>query len=1018
MNFTGDSLFRNMNFSDAAFSFAGKVSNGTGIAVISGCKGINTISLNGVNNSLPQNFLTDSVVTNLNIENGDNNKGMTALAAGAVRDTKISGISFNGTTRVGEGALTDCTVTNVYFNTSDVKANGSKGTIGKNTAVTNLYFNHYDINRKGNKVTELDGVPLGSVSDCDKIYVFSPNFSSIKDTPYTSGKKTEVYGYGGTIASYDDKPYLTGKEMFEKWIAGTDSTYENIIQLTGEKPASINLFVTDSADMATLDLSTLKITAKYNEKAALLDQLPVDEKGNVQSGEFSMVYTTDPECNTNYNYKVLKPVEDSYLQGGQYTYTGKSAATDDAEDMTYITCQDDKLKLGVGTYRYYVQAAGETWPLDVTVKQNVVSSINVSVLDQGQKDGKLHVNVGDTLDSVKAHLKVVATFVDGSRAELESSQYEVVKSNLDKNPITAEDTSLKIYYQSLGESLKEITDVQVHEKKVVSFDVTCDKTCMAIGSQLTLEDLTLTNGIYENPLDAPIARINKEYHFWQDGEATDTYTIKSGQNKISVVYDGCVMTDAVSLTGISNDVKDYEISCDVKEVELYKKPTLDISEVMLENVVYTDQRLEGAAKVKSGFHFVVNDEETDTVELVDGENTIRVRYNGLEKKFTVKAYAQSVERIEVEYCGPAVYEGCQVSTGSAVLMVTVYYQHPYEASVLLSNYDVSYGAYHIVPGEDNEIYVYYRGVRSSKPIHVMGLEDGVVAINKLKYNGADKAGTVLNKNDFYLELGYKSGKTVNSKENPEILNKLSFSADRLAEGDNLIGVTYDGALTQMIFVTAKGDGVLTPTATPATTKMPDLTNNADEDGKQDIMETPEAPQNPANSSVPTSTVEPLKQPKKGAVFTIQGVKYKVTAVTKKGGSVAVTGYDKKASKVKLQTGIIINGYSYGVTKIASGAFKNCSKLSGTVSLTKNVKSIGDNAFSGCKNIKKVVFGDNVTQIGKSSFYNCKKLASIQFKTGSVKKIGKKAFKGIAKKYSLKTPKNLKKTYTKRLKGAI
>jgi len=148
------------------------------------------------------------------------------------------------------------------------------------------------------------------------------------------------------------------------------------------------------------------------------------------------------------------------------------------------------------------------------------------------------------------------------------------------------------------------------------------------------------------------------------------------------------------------------------------------------------------------------------------------------------------------------------------------------------------------------------------------------------------------------------------------------------------------------------------------------------------------------------------------------VNYKVTGVTKQGGSVSVIGYDKKASKVKLQTAVSLNGYQYKVTKIEKGAFKNCSKLSGTISLTKNVKVVGDSAFYGCKNIKKVVFGSNVTQIGKNSFYNCSKLSTIQFKTGSVKKIGKNAFKGISKKYTVKTSKALKKTYAKRLKDAF
>ena len=114
----------------------------------------------------------------------------------------------------------------------------------------------------------------------------------------------------------------------------------------------------------------------------------------------------------------------------------------------------------------------------------------------------------------------------------------------------------------------------------------------------------------------------------------------------------------------------------------------------------------------------------------------------------------------------------------------------------------------------------------------------------------------------------------------------------------------------------------------------------------------------------------------------------------------------------------INGYSFAVQKIGKNAFKNCTKIAGTISFAKNIKTIEDSAFSGCKNIKKVIFGTNVTQIGKNSFYKCKKLQTLQFQSGSVKKIGKAAFKGIAKKYTLKCPKALQKTYKKRLKKAL
>ena len=1042
--FDGTDTFSNLNLSDTNITFTGDVTNiseGKSAVAFTGCKGIGTVSIGAKNEetsaNIGGNFISNSTLTNLNIEDGT-----TTLAADAINNCKIDGISFNASTKVGKGALVGCTVGNMYFNTPDVKSNGAEGAIGKNTTVQNIYFNHYDFFRNSDKVTELDNVPLGMEDyslNCKNMYFLSPNFNKINNSYYNSKVVTNVYGYGGTLSTYnDEEEKITSKEMFEQW-TGNNNTYYNIIQLTsGQKQGKLEekkLFVEMEDQKVTFDLSSLEIFAKYNENITTLDQLPTDEAGNVRTGEFRLQYTKDSKADTNFNYKVLTEATEASASG-QYTYT-------DEKGVKYITCQKDKLELGVGTYHYYVQAAGETWPLTIEVKQNKISKLKVLIKDKGQTDGKIHVTEGDELAKVKEHITVMGVLADEeTEVELNASQYKVVKADLSETAITAQDTELLVHYQGL-EKMEKVKDVEVHPKKITSFVVACDKANMPIGSQLTLEDLTLTEGTYDNPLDTPIAKIYKGYHFLQDGQETDVYTIKSGENKISVTYEGCV--EQIAVTGVSNQVEDYEINCKVKEVELYQKSSLDISEVTLENVVYADERLDGfkVETVKSGFTFVVNGEETDTVKLEDGENTIRVRYNGLDKNFIVKAYEQSIDRIEVEYCGPTeIYEGNEIPKDTSVLMVTVYYKHPYEVSLLLSNFEVSYDTYHIVPGEDNEIYVYYKGVKSSQPIHVLGLKNGIKGIKTVEYRGSNKTGTSLEKEDFYVELEYLSGKVVTSEENPSILDNLNLSLDKLKDGNNSIDVVYDGALTTKVEVVANAEGI-PASAMPETTRIPEITSGGSIVSKDteapkltvepkhtvapkmtvapgSISEAPVVTQTPqetdANSVVPT--VSPIAQPQKDSSFTLQGVTYKVTGVTNKGGSVSITGYDKEALKVKLQTAVSLNGYKYTVTKIEKGAFRNCSKLSGTINLTKNVKVVGDSAFSGCKNIKKVVFGSNVTQIGKSSFCNCSKLSTIQFKTGSVKKIGKNAFKGISKKYTVKTTKALKKTYAKRLKGAM
>lgn len=64
--------------------------------------------------------------------------------------------------------------------------------------------------------------------------------------------------------------------------------------------------------------------------------------------------------------------------------------------------------------------------------------------------------------------------------------------------------------------------------------------------------------------------------------------------------------------------------------------------------------------------------------------------------------------------------------------------------------------------------------------------------------------------------------------------------------------------------------------------------------------------------------------------------------------------------------IELDGSLYKVTGIHMQAFLNNNSLS-SLTLGKNVKSIGDSAFSGCKKLSKITFNDELQYIGESSF---------------------------------------------------
>ena len=88
------------------------------------------------------------------------------------------------------------------------------------------------------------------------------------------------------------------------------------------------------------------------------------------------------------------------------------------------------------------------------------------------------------------------------------------------------------------------------------------------------------------------------------------------------------------------------------------------------------------------------------------------------------------------------------------------------------------------------------------------------------------------------------------------------------------------------------------------------------------------------------------------------------------------------------------GRTYKVVGIDDDAFKDVANLTG-ISIGKNVKTIGKNAFRGCTALKSVTGMAGVTKIGDSAFQNCKVLPKITL-PAKVKTIGKNAFNGCKK----------------------
>lgn len=165
--------------------------------------------------------------------------------------------------------------------------------------------------------------------------------------------------------------------------------------------------------------------------------------------------------------------------------------------------------------------------------------------------------------------------------------------------------------------------------------------------------------------------------------------------------------------------------------------------------------------------------------------------------------------------------------------------------------------------------------------------------------------------------------------------------------------------------------------------------------------------------VPPGSTPGYSDIREGNIYESKGYLYKVTSLLKR--TVTVVGMKGSFTKLVVPDTVIFENVKYKVTEIGASAFKNNKKAT-SITVGKNVLKIGNNAFAGCKKVRKAVLKSTVLkQLEGKVFYNCKKLKSIVIKSTKLKKAGKNAFKGIYKKAVIKVPKKKYKAYTKLLK---
>lgn len=181
----------------------------------------------------------------------------------------------------------------------------------------------------------------------------------------------------------------------------------------------------------------------------------------------------------------------------------------------------------------------------------------------------------------------------------------------------------------------------------------------------------------------------------------------------------------------------------------------------------------------------------------------------------------------------------------------------------------------------------------------------------------------------------------------------------------------------------------------------------------------------------------LKKPVAGTSFTVNNLNYKVVSATK----AAVTGIRKgtKAKSLTIPSSVKYLNTSLKVSAINASAFKNNKRVQ-SITIGKNIVTIGKNAFQNCTSLKKVTIKStqlaaigekafrkctsltkinlpgSLKTIGAQAFYGDKKLQSVQFHSKSLTKVGANAFQGISAKAVIKVPKTKMAAYKKILKN--
>ncbi|MCI9490749.1 MAG: leucine-rich repeat protein [Dorea sp.] len=203
-------------------------------------------------------------------------------------------------------------------------------------------------------------------------------------------------------------------------------------------------------------------------------------------------------------------------------------------------------------------------------------------------------------------------------------------------------------------------------------------------------------------------------------------------------------------------------------------------------------------------------------------------------------------------------------------------------------------------------------------------------------------------------------------------------------------VTATGEGTAVITVMAEDESEVTAQCTVQVSKKTNPPVDPDKPDDPNPPVDPDKPDDPNPPVDPDKPVTPVNPGTSGRPGTTGGNNrpslsvgskkklssgtYKITANSAKKEVTFVKPASTGKKSVTVPATVKIDGQTFKVTGIEAKAFKNNKKLK-SVSIGKNVKKIGKEAFSGCKKLSKVTIkGTALKSIGRNTFKNINKKA--------------------------------------------